>query len=30
MSLHPLERNAIQREMRAIGAKPAEEANEQH
>lgn len=30
LPLHVLDRNAIQREMRAIGEKPAEESNEQH
>ena len=30
LPLHVLDRNAIQREMRAIGDKPAEESNEQH
>ena len=30
LPLHVLDRNAIQREMRAIGDRPAEESNEQH
>jgi arsenate reductase len=30
LPLHVLDRNAIQREMRAIGEKPVEESNEQH
>lgn len=30
LPLHVLDRNAIQHELRAIGNKPAEEANEQH
>ncbi|AUT75111.1 arsenate reductase ArsC [Paraburkholderia hospita] len=30
LPLHVLDHNAIQREMRAIGERPAEEANEQH
>lgn len=30
LPLHVLDSNAIQREMRAIGARPAEDSNEQH